>query len=69
MAEFAYWLFQHEAGRKAFEDAQKQMDDIVKRIDTKTADIGNMQSDLEKNKLEALEARKLEQVCIFMIMI
>ncbi|KAJ4707448.1 Structural maintenance of chromosomes protein [Melia azedarach] len=51
----------HEAGRKAFEDAQKQMDDIVKRIDTKTADIGNMQSDLEKNKLEALEARKLEQ--------
>ncbi|XP_031254210.1 structural maintenance of chromosomes protein 4 [Pistacia vera] len=54
----------HEAGRVAFEDAQKQMDDILERINTKNATIANMQSDLEKNKLEALEARKVEQDCI-----
>ncbi|KAJ0100237.1 hypothetical protein Patl1_21910 [Pistacia atlantica] len=54
----------HEAGRAAFEDAQKQMDDILERINTKNATIANMQSDLEKNKLEALEARKVEQDCI-----
>ncbi|GLU22194.1 hypothetical protein SLE2022_382860 [Rubroshorea leprosula] len=53
----------HEASRKAFEDAQKQMEDIVAKIETRTAAIANMQSDLEKNKLEALEARKLEQEC------
>ncbi|KAH9676513.1 Structural maintenance of chromosomes protein 4 [Citrus sinensis] len=46
----------HEAGRKAFEDAQRQMDDILRRIDTKTTAIRNMQGDLEKNKLEAMEA-------------
>lgn len=45
------------------------MDDILKRIDTKTAAITNMQSDLGKNKLEAMEARNVEQVCIFMIII
>ncbi|KAJ0042285.1 hypothetical protein Pint_19222 [Pistacia integerrima] len=57
-------LTTHEAGRVAFEDAQKQMDDILERINTKNATIANMQSDLEKNKLEALEARKVEQDCI-----
>lgn len=60
---------QHEAACVAFEDAQKQMDDILKRINTKNATIANMQSDLEKNKLEALEARKVEQVSLFMIII
>lgn len=45
------------------------MDDILKRINTKNATIANMQSDLEKNKLEALEARKVEQVSLFMIII
>ncbi|KAK3188084.1 hypothetical protein Dsin_027645 [Dipteronia sinensis] len=54
----------HEAGRNAFEDAQKKMDDILRRNNIKTADIANMQSDLEKNKLEVLEARKVEQECI-----
>ncbi|KAL9427326.1 hypothetical protein AB3S75_029505 [Citrus x aurantiifolia] len=53
----------HEAGRKAFEDAQRQMDDILSRIDTKTTAIRNMQGDLEKNKLEAMEARNAEQEC------
>ncbi|KAL5741248.1 hypothetical protein ACOSP7_027980 [Xanthoceras sorbifolium] len=53
----------HDAGRNAFEDAQKKMDEKLKRINIKTADIANMQSDLQKNKLEALEARKVEQEC------
>ncbi|KAL9424645.1 hypothetical protein AB3S75_031711 [Citrus x aurantiifolia] len=53
----------HEAGRKAFEDAQRQMDDILRRIDTKTTAIRNMQGDLEKNKLEAMEAHNVEQEC------
>ncbi|KAK3212684.1 hypothetical protein Dsin_017390 [Dipteronia sinensis] len=54
----------HEADRNAFEDAQKKMDDILRRNNIKTADIANMQSDLEKNKLEVLEGRKVEQECI-----
>ncbi|TXG57552.1 hypothetical protein EZV62_015381 [Acer yangbiense] len=54
----------HEAGHNAFEDAQNKMDDILRRNNIKTADIANMQSDLEKNKLEVLEARKVEQECI-----
>lgn len=45
------------------------MDDILRRIDTKTTAIRNMQGDLEKNKLEAMEARNVEQVRIFMIII
>ncbi|XP_035550219.1 structural maintenance of chromosomes protein 4 [Juglans regia] len=54
----------HEAGRLAFEDAQKQMDNIVGKKEAKTASIANIQSDIGKNQLEALEARKLEQECI-----
>lgn len=45
------------------------MDDILSRIDTKTTAIRNMQGDLEKNKLEAMEAHNVEQVRIFMIII
>ncbi|EXB31972.1 Structural maintenance of chromosomes protein 4 [Morus notabilis] len=54
----------HEAGRVAFEDAQKQMEKILGAIETKTASITKIQHDLERNKLEALEARKAEQECI-----
>ncbi|RVW59692.1 Structural maintenance of chromosomes protein 4 [Vitis vinifera] len=53
----------HEAGRVAFEDAQKQMDDMLQRIETKSTSITNIESDLARNKLEALEARKVEQEC------
>lgn len=45
------------------------MDDILRRIDSKTTAIRNMQGDLEKNKLEAMQARGVEQVRIFMIII
>lgn len=55
-------MFQHEAGRAAFVEAQKQMENILERIETKTASIAKIQTDLEQGKLEALEARKVEQV-------
>ncbi|KAF4390757.1 hypothetical protein G4B88_015647 [Cannabis sativa] len=54
----------HEAARAAFEDAQKQMENILGAIETKTESITKIQSDLERNKLEALEAHKVEQECI-----
>lgn len=57
-----FWLLQHEAGRAAFEDAQKQMNDILGKIETRRAGIVDIQRDLADNKNMALEARKLEQV-------
>ena len=38
------------------------MNDILERIETKSTSITSIASDLAKNKLEALEARKVEQV-------
>ncbi|KAA3456036.1 structural maintenance of chromosomes protein 4 [Gossypium australe] len=54
----------HEAANTAFKDAQKEMDNILGKTETITAAIKDKQTDLEKNKLGALEARKLEQTCI-----
>ncbi|KAK5802271.1 Structural maintenance of chromosomes 4 -like protein [Gossypium arboreum] len=54
----------HEAANTAFKDAQKEMDNISGKTETITAAIKDKQTDLEKNKLGALEARKLEQTCI-----
>ncbi|XP_075650874.1 structural maintenance of chromosomes protein 4 isoform X2 [Castanea sativa] len=54
----------HEAGLAAFEDARKQVDVILGKLKTKTASITNIQTDIEKNKLEASEARRVEQDCI-----
>ncbi|XP_048431168.1 structural maintenance of chromosomes protein 4 [Pyrus x bretschneideri] len=51
----------HEAGRAAFEDAQKQMADISGSIETKSIGIAKVQSEIEKSKLEGIEARKEEQ--------
>ncbi|PRQ27015.1 putative structural maintenance of chromosomes protein [Rosa chinensis] len=51
----------HEAGHAAFEDARKQMDDILGRIETKTAGIARIQSELEMSKREAMEFRNEEQ--------
>ncbi|KAF8409834.1 hypothetical protein HHK36_002352 [Tetracentron sinense] len=53
----------NEAGRVAFEDAQKQMSAIMDSIKGKIAGIKKIQSDIENNKHEALEARKVEQEC------
>lgn len=62
-ADFDY--LQHEAGRAAYEDAQKQIDEIEKKIETKGAGIKNIINELERNKIEKSEAQKLENVCIF----
>ncbi|XP_058082082.1 structural maintenance of chromosomes protein 4 isoform X2 [Magnolia sinica] len=54
----------HESGRAAFEDAQQQMSDIVYKIEAKNAGIKKLQSFLEEQKNETLEAHKVEQECI-----
>lgn len=54
----------HEGARKAFEDAQKQLNDITEKIKTKTVAIISIQTELEKNKRQASDARKVEQECI-----
>ncbi|GMI99235.1 ARABIDOPSIS THALIANA STRUCTURAL MAINTENANCE OF CHROMOSOME 4 [Hibiscus trionum] len=54
----------HEAARTAFKDARKEMDNILGKTETMNAAIKNKQNDLEKNKLEALEAHKSEQASI-----
>ncbi|PSS30465.1 Structural maintenance of chromosomes protein [Actinidia chinensis var. chinensis] len=54
----------HEASRATYEDAQKQMNDIQLKIGTKTSGIVSIQNELEKNKSDALEARKMEQDCL-----
>ncbi|XP_021600761.1 structural maintenance of chromosomes protein 4 [Manihot esculenta] len=53
----------HEASRAAFEDAHRQMDNILGRIEKTTANIAKLQNDIEKHKFEASEARKVEQEC------
>ncbi|CAK9154636.1 unnamed protein product [Ilex paraguariensis] len=52
---------QHEAGSVAFDDAPKKMSDIQMRIETKTSSLKNIQNEIAKSKLDAVEARKLEQ--------
>ncbi|KAL4568471.1 hypothetical protein LXL04_024084 [Taraxacum kok-saghyz] len=54
----------HEAGRVAYLDAQKQLDDIQKKVETKTSSIKDLQTKIEKNKLDSSKARKLEQECL-----
>ncbi|CAH9093166.1 unnamed protein product [Cuscuta epithymum] len=50
----------HESGRVAYEDAQKQMIEIEKRIQNKVASINNLMSELERNKIGKSEAQKME---------
>lgn len=63
--EFDLLLLQHEAGRAAYGDAQEQIKDITRRIEAKTSGISKIQSEMEKKKIEASEAREVEQVCCF----
>ncbi|PRQ20284.1 putative P-loop containing nucleoside triphosphate hydrolase [Rosa chinensis] len=51
----------HQAGRAAFEDARKQMDDILGMIQKKAADIAKIRCELEKSKFERTEYCKAEQ--------
>uniref|UniRef100_A0A7N2MVZ9 SMC hinge domain-containing protein n=1 Tax=Quercus lobata TaxID=97700 RepID=A0A7N2MVZ9_QUELO len=48
---------EHEAGHAAFKDAQKQVDVILGKLKTKTASIADIQTDIDKKKLEVLRAR------------
>jgi len=57
-------LFQHDAGRKAFEDAERQMDNLREKIKAKNTYKNDIQTKIQKSKLEASEARRLEQVTI-----
>ncbi|GAB2234374.1 hypothetical protein Drorol1_Dr00003624 [Drosera rotundifolia] len=54
----------HEDARKAFEGAQKQMTDIMQKIQEKSSAVAKVESELKKSKLEASEARTVEQECI-----
>ncbi|CAK9154635.1 unnamed protein product, partial [Ilex paraguariensis] len=56
----------HEAGSVAFDDAPKKMSDIQMRIETKTSSLKNIQNEIAKSKLDAVEARKLEQVFTYL---
>lgn len=67
------WLFlmcrQHNASRAAYEDAQQQMKDIMDKLKNKHEDVSGIQTKLEKNKFESLEAHKLEQVYLAMTLL
>ncbi|KAE9449289.1 hypothetical protein C3L33_18819, partial [Rhododendron williamsianum] len=54
----------HEAGCAAYGDAQKKIIDIQNTIGKTTSGILSIQNELEKNRLEAVEARKVEQECL-----
>ncbi|PWA91971.1 structural maintenance of chromosome 3 [Artemisia annua] len=53
----------HEAGRVAYSDAQKQLDEIQKKIITLTSSIEDARTKLDKNKLESSKARQVEEEC------
>ncbi|XXG57520.1 hypothetical protein AAC387_Pa03g4653 [Persea americana] len=53
----------HEAGRIAFEDALRQMNDTMDRIKAKNAGIAKLQREIDENKRKALEAHKVEAEC------
>lgn len=57
-------MFQHEGGRAAFDDARKQMDNILKSKEEKFSVIEQMKNDLKKRKLESLKAQEEEQVSV-----
>ncbi|KAJ0454757.1 putative structural maintenance of chromosomes protein [Helianthus annuus] len=54
----------HEAGRAAYSNGQKQLDEIQKRIVTNTSRIEEMKTRLKKNELESSKAHKVEQECL-----
>ncbi|KAK6129250.1 hypothetical protein DH2020_036959 [Rehmannia glutinosa] len=63
-AEKKLFIEKHEAGRAAYEDAQKQIIEVNRKIETKTSSVKDIQNKLEKLKLEASEARKMEHTCL-----
>ncbi|GER48317.1 structural maintenance of chromosomes protein [Striga asiatica] len=63
-AERELFIEKHEAGRRAYGDAQKQIGDINRKIETKTSSLQDIQNEIEKLRLEASEARKVEKACL-----
>lgn len=63
------FFFQHEGACEAFKDAQNQMKSISETIKSKIASISQIKSDIEKSKLEALEAHRVEEVSNFSFLI
>lgn len=56
------YVLQHEGGRAAYEDAQKQISEIQVKIETKASGVKDIQDRSGKLKQEASEARKMELV-------
>ncbi|KAH6791155.1 structural maintenance of chromosome 3 [Perilla frutescens var. frutescens] len=54
----------HEAGRAAYEDAKRKIVEVNATIETKTLAVKDIENELVKVKLEASEARKLEQALL-----
>lgn len=56
---------QHEAGHAAYENAKKKIVEVNATVETKTSAVKDIENELVKVKLEASEARKLEQVSCY----
>lgn len=56
------YVLQHEGGRAAYEDAQKQISEIHENIETKTSGAKDVQHRTGKLKQQASESRKTELV-------
>ncbi|XP_022974257.1 LOW QUALITY PROTEIN: structural maintenance of chromosomes protein 4 [Cucurbita maxima] len=54
----------HEGDRVAFDDARKQMDNILKSKEEKSSSIEQIKNELKERKLESLKAQEEEQECI-----
>lgn len=57
------FCLQHIACQVEFEQAQQENNDIVEKIKTKKASITEIQAKIERNRLGAVEAHKIEEVC------
>lgn len=57
-------MFQHEGDRVAFDDARKQMDNILKSKEEKSSSIEQIKNELKERKLESLKAQEEEQVLV-----
>ncbi|KAI6683699.1 hypothetical protein NL676_029612 [Syzygium grande] len=55
-------LEKYKAGRSAFEDAQKQMDDIKGNIEKRMENIANIQQDIQKKRLEEMQVSLLHKL-------
>ncbi|KZV54600.1 structural maintenance of chromosomes protein 4 [Dorcoceras hygrometricum] len=64
MTEKNLLIEKHVAGSAAYEEAQKQISELQKSIETKSSIVKITQNELQRHKLEVSEAHKTEQECI-----